>query len=292
MRRFSEPADLALNLRNLILLAEEKGEQPWLRLFCHPKLGRLLVIDRELQHVEAWQALYHEPLVHLASAFVPVVKKVLILGGGSLFAAREVLRYPTVQRCTLVDHDPRVVRMMVEHYEHARSVISDFRFHYVAADALDYTRSSREAFDLIINDCFDLARESARGSMSYALLSDHLAPGGVCSDMIYRDLLEPGYVTATSRILRGLGAAIGALIFVPEYPGVLHALTVWGSSALDQRARVPLNGAQREWCREGRSGLEFYDPAYLSFHLYLPPLFRRHWDRDLPEEGVPEPEFA
>lgn len=288
MRRFAEPRDLAINLQGLEVLADEQTEIQHLRLFRHAKLGRVLVIGDEVQHVEAWQALYHEPLVHLPAAFLPEVGSVLVLGGGSLFAAYEALKYPTVARCTLVDHDARVIDLMARHYQHARKVISDPRFHYVVADALDYVRASTETFDLIINDCLDLTADPYRRCQPYGLLADRLAPGGVCSDLIYRDIFEPGLVALTRRTVGEIGTSIAALVFVPEYPGVLHALTIWGSAALSQSARRPLNRLQLQWCTGSRPDLAFYDPSYLPFHLYLPPLFQRYWATASGEKGLPE----
>jgi hypothetical protein len=99
--------------------------------------------------------------------------------------------------------------------------------------------------------------------------------------MIYRDMLDTGYINTTLRALQDFGPVIGSLLFVPEYPGVLHALAMWGSPALDQSARTPLNRVQLRWCSEARPDLAFYDPRNLAFHLYLPPLFRRNWNGSL-----------
>src|ERR1041385_5560414 len=109
MPSYIELADLAVSFQGLELVEAHSEPPQKIELWRHPTLGKILVIDGEVQHVEEWQPLYHEPLVHLPSAFVPEIREALILGGGSLFAAAEVLRYTTIQRCILVDHDPRII---------------------------------------------------------------------------------------------------------------------------------------------------------------------------------------
>lgn len=277
MARFAEPADLAINLKDLRVLGGVQSGANALRLFHHQTLGRILIINNEVQHVEAWQALYHEPVVHLSAAFLPRLEDVLILGGGSLFAAREVLRYPSVIRCTLVDHDPEVLSLMKEHYPHARTVMGDPRFRYLPADAAEYLRNTSDNFDLIINDCFDVLAEKRCGIDIFALVRDRLKTIGACSDLVYRHILENEYVTETRKLIPPPNASIAALVTVPEYPGVLHALTVWGGAPLRQDARLPVNKTQLQWCATGSPQLEFYDPRYLPAHLYLPPFLRKLW---------------
>lgn len=278
MGTFSEPADLAINLRNVELVEEHDSSLQNIRLFRHPTLGLALVINDELQHVEAWQALYHEPLVHLPTAFVPILETALVLGGGSLFAAHQLLKYPTLTQCTLVDHDPSVLEMMVRHYPHARTVIANSRFRYVQADALAFLKQIDEQFDLILNDCLDFLHPTgSTNDRLLALLSKALRPDGICSDLIYKHIKTADYLSATKASLGARHVAL-SLVTAPEYPGALHALTMWGSSKLDQSARQPLNQVQLNWQQQIElADLEFYDPRFLAFHLYLPPYLRDAW---------------
>jgi spermidine synthase len=272
MVRFCEDRDLAINLRNLRRLAAIESAVQKIELFQHPSLGKILKIDGEIQHVERWQALYHEPLVHLPSTFVPEIKEVLVLGGGSLFAAFEVLRYSSVTKCTLVDHDPAVIELMVKHYPHAAAVIKSPRFSYVQQNAISFLRTSNDTYDLVLNDCFDSLSVSAAIKQSvFQLMSDRLARGGVCADPIYRHIFENSYIARTHAALKGKRRAY-SLIAIPEYPGVMHVLACWGGSRVSQSLRTPINRVQRIWQRrKPKPPLEFYDPRFLSFYLYLPP---------------------
>jgi len=113
---------IGISLGNLELLARRRGAFGPVAVFRHPELGKIFVLNGEVQHVEAWAPLYHEPLVHLPATFVRTVTDALILGGGTLYAAAEVLKYRSVKRVVLLDHDPNVSQMASEHYEHAEHV--------------------------------------------------------------------------------------------------------------------------------------------------------------------------
>ncbi|MEQ1814776.1 MAG: hypothetical protein ABL860_10065 [Candidatus Nitrotoga sp.] len=279
MRRFQEDRDLAINLRDLRLINSFESSVQKVELYAHKSVGKILVINDELQHVEKWQALYHEPLVHLPSAFIPEVREVLILGGGSLYAASEVLRYPTVTRCTLVDHDPRVIDLMVRFYPHAQKVTEDCRFQYVEADALEFLAATRQRFDLVINDCLDAGEASVTtGTSVYKTMTGCLSDAGACSDLVYRHIFECCSTHNARKALRKAKCAL-SLVFVPEYPGTLHILMCWGDH-VGQTLKATRNECQQAWIKKPKSGpvLQFYNPAFLAFHLFIPPTVKGIWN--------------
>lgn len=275
--KFVERVDLAQQFNNLELLEEFSEPPQSIKLFKHDKLGKLLIIDREVQHVEAWQALYHEPLIHLTASFIQNIEKALILGGGSLFAAKEILRYPTLKKCILIDHDERVIDLMCRYYDHASTVISDNRFKYYEMDASVYIKQCKEKFDIIINDCFDLVELSLNGEViTFKKLTTLLKNGGACSDLIYRHIFEKVLVRQTISMLNLVGKAAYSLVIVPEYPGVLHLLAMWGNDNIKQKSKQTLNEVQLKWQADSSfSGFQYYSLNYRSFYLYLPPYIKR-----------------
>ncbi|MCK5542588.1 MAG: polyamine aminopropyltransferase [Desulfobacterales bacterium] len=74
-----------------------------------------LFLNGNLQLCSLDEARYHEPLVHPAMNLVPQRKKVLILGGGDGCALREVLKYKEVEQVMLVDLDPGMTQLAMEH---------------------------------------------------------------------------------------------------------------------------------------------------------------------------------
>jgi spermidine synthase len=277
MIAFTEDFDLAIHFRNLELVEAPDSPVQEIRLLRHPQLGYLLTINGELQHAQAWQALYHEPLVHVPTSFLREVRDVLILGGGSLFAAAEALKYPSLRQCILVDHDRTVLDLMARYYDHARQVLADRRFTWVEGDALAFVRRCGDQFDLIVNDCLDLLATEPRPGSPFRLLADRLTEDGVCADLIYRHLWEQTHLQRTRQHLAEFANRAVSMVVVPEYPGVLHALVMWGTAAIAQDASKPRNRVQMGWVEAGRSPCQFYDPRFLAFHLYLSPLLAGAW---------------
>lgn len=264
-----ESGDVSLHLSDLAEVANCRTMHAHVVVYRHRRLGQVLVLDGEIQHVEAWAPLYHEPLVHLAAAFVEVPRSVLLLGGGSLFAAREVLKYRTIQRVLMLDRDQELLDVVTQHYEHAQDVRRDPRLEIRFVEAFGGLASLKENFDLIINDCDDL---TARGRRIFQELAFLLRPSGICSDVMFRHCLDLPYVEETTRILAAQQSWAMSLIFVPEYPGILHLLTLWSnSSRLSQKARSPANREQLSWISAPDSNpCAYYDPRYFAYHLHLP----------------------
>jgi spermidine synthase len=64
-----------------------------------------LFLNNNLQFSSRDEYRYHEALVHPGLAAVPNPRRVLILGGGDGLALREILKYPSIEEITMVDHD-------------------------------------------------------------------------------------------------------------------------------------------------------------------------------------------
>ena len=274
---YYENEPVSLFLKNLKQIESYKSPKQFVELFEHQWLGKVLIINGEIQHIEKYQPLYHELLVHLPIAFIPVVRTVLIVGGGSLFAAYEALKYPTVERVILCDYDYSVLELMAAHYSHAKKVLQDKRFHYVESDGRVFIQEHRETYDLIINDCFNLAAESNQSNMSYfSLLSNLCTSPGVCVDIVYRHIFDKQVTIDTLTYLSSENNLALALVTVPEYPGILHVETIWGkSSNISQNLKNTINLYQKEVIAEKRaSPFCYFSPAYIPFYLYLPPYIR------------------
>jgi spermidine synthase len=270
---------IGISLGNLEPLARRRGAFGPIAVFRHPELGKIFVLNGEVQHVEAWAPLYHEPLVHLPAAFVRTVRDVLILGGGTLYAAAEVLKYPSLKRVVLLDHDSTVSQLASEHYEHARACFSDKRFTIVHKDAYSTMAGFQNQFDLIINDGADLItaassqRENGFDLDLFRSMTRALKPNGVCADVIYRHMFERERTISTIKRLRERTRFALSLVFLPEYHGVLHILSIWGkrSSNVSQTMAKPLNQEQQRWMKMPNiSPCVYYDPRFLHYYLYLP----------------------
>lgn len=148
------------------------------------KVGYSLFLNGNLQFNSFDEYRYHEALVHPGfAAFNGDAKRVLILGGGDGLAAREVLKYKTVEQVQLVDLDPAMTQVaysvpaLGELNKHA---FEDPRVQVTNTDAFVWLDNvSTEPFDVVIID-FPDPNNFALGKLYttrfYNLLKQKLKP--------------------------------------------------------------------------------------------------------------------
>jgi len=146
--------------------------------------GKMLILDGDTQSSQADEKIYHETLVHPAMASVDDRGEVLILGGGEGATLREVLRAPSVRRCTMVDIDGEVVELSKKYLaEWSDGAFDDPRARVIIGDALKFLKEDRHRYGVIVSDL----TEPLPDSPSFPLFNGEvfrdikarLAPGGV-----------------------------------------------------------------------------------------------------------------
>lgn len=119
------------------------------------RTGFQLYLNGNLQFSSSDEYRYHEALVHPAVATAPSVGNVLVLGGGDGLALRELLKYPSVQRVTLVDIDPEMTALSEAFPPLAKlneGALKDPRLTIVNEDAMIWLESVTDNFDLVLID--------------------------------------------------------------------------------------------------------------------------------------------
>lgn len=273
---FYEKENISLYLDNLKLLESMVTLKQKIEIYRHDTLGLVLVINGEIQHIENYQCMYHEQLVHLPISFCDCPQTALVLGGGSLFAAYELLKYPSIQAITLCDHDYTVLKLMEHYYNHAKTVLADKRFHFVENDGVEFLDSDKTHYDVIVNDCFNLLKESnTYGYSFFKKMNDMLTDKGVCSDIIYRHIFDGTITHDSIQEIKKCSNIALSLVTVPEYPGILHIQTIWGKNKnIAQTSKSTLNSFQKKCLETNNLPFEFYSPQNLPYYLYLPPYIK------------------
>lgn len=277
--QFYEKDFVSLYLSNLKKIEELTSTKQKLTMYIHPQLGYIFTINDEIQHVEKYQTLYHEMLVHLPMSFICKPQDALIIGGGSLFAAHEILKYPTIKNLTLCDYDHTVLELMKKYYPHAREVMNSPKFNFVENDGIDFIKNIDKEYDIIINDCFNLPQESENNNINlFHLLSNALSECGICCDIIYRHIFDRKTTIDTLKELCVYQNVAFSLVTVPEYPGVLHLETMWGNNNnLNQKQTQVFNEYQKQFILKEKNPFDYYNPQYLSYYLYLPPYITKQF---------------
>ena len=193
-----------------------------------------LFINGNIQFSSVDEHRYHEALVHPAMQRARRRERVLILGGGDGLAVRQVLTYPEVQQIVLVDLDPGMTRLGLEHPLMRRlneGVMHDPRVEIVNADAMSWLHENRvaERFDVILIDLPDPNNESLAKLYSVSFYR-----------LVRRALREGGTMTAQS----------AASYFSPN--------AFWSIHRTIEAAFCPPNG-----CAPSR-------PQVLPYHVWVP----------------------
>jgi spermidine synthase len=146
--------------------------------------GVRLFLNGNLQFHSRDEYRYHEALVHPAMAGQGAPKNVLVLGGGDGMAAREILKYPSVERVTLVELDPRMTQLfstqpLLRELNH--DALRSPKLTVVNADAFAWLQQSTDHYDVIVIDFPDPTNFSIGKLYTlsfYRLVEQHLAASG------------------------------------------------------------------------------------------------------------------
>ncbi len=167
--------------------------------------GKALVLDGKWQSSTVDEFLYHEPLVHPPLLVHGNPRRVLVLGGGEGATVREVLRWKTVERVTMVDIDGEVVAACREHLpEMHQGAFDDPRTELIIGDALEVLDAHEGSWDVILSDLSDPIEEGP----SYRLFTrDYfekvrraLAPDGVF--VVQAGPVAPAEIRLHARLVR------------------------------------------------------------------------------------------
>jgi spermidine synthase len=156
-----------------------------------------LYLNGNLQFSSRDEYRYHEALVHPAMGRVASPRNVLILGGGDGLAAREVLRYPSVERVTLVDLDPAMTKLFARSGFLTRlngGALTDKRLTVVNADGFRWVREATGRYDAVIVDFpdpVDFSVGKLYTETFYRSLVRLLAPGAMVTVQSTSPLVAP-----------------------------------------------------------------------------------------------------
>lgn len=187
------------------------------------KHGRALLLDELWMTSEGDEFYYHEMIAHPAMTTAPQIERVLVIGGGDGGTIREVLSYPEVKECVLVEIDGLVVEACRAWLPTIGTAWEDPRLTVVIEDAIAWVQApGRGKFDVILVDGSDPVgpAEGLFGTPFYEACRSILHPHGVLvtqseSPVIYRET----HLMAVRRLEEVFGNAWPYYSVVPIYNG-------------------------------------------------------------------------
>ena len=117
--------------------------------------GKMLLNDGLIMVTERDEFAYHDMITHVPLFVHPNPKQVLVIGGGDGGTAREVIRHPSVENCTMVEIDAMVVDACKQHIPQTSSALNDDRITLIIGDGVKFVKETEQKFDVIIVDSTD-----------------------------------------------------------------------------------------------------------------------------------------
>ena len=216
-------------------LADEKSRYQKIRIFDTVANGRVMTLDDVVQITTRDESAYAEMLTHLPFFEHGAVKRVMIVGGGDLSIADEMLKHPSVKEVVLVDIDGQVIELCRRFFGEINArAFRDRRLKIEVADAFEYLgrTESKKRFDLIIGDRPDPIGpgKALFGDTFYDRVRGALRPGGFATFQTGVPFYQPWEITEALEDLRRFFPASGLyLTVVPTYVGGYMALSWAGT---------------------------------------------------------------
>ncbi len=160
-------------------------QTPYQKIIVTAQKGRIqFYINGAIQFDSIDEYRYHESLVHPVMNIAQKHEEVLIIGGGDGMALREVLKYESVEKVTLVDLDPSITKLFKDN-----PLLSQLNNHayqnnkvtVLNKDAWKFIEQSTQLYDVIITDLPDpnnLSLSRLYSQTFYKLLKSHLSHTG------------------------------------------------------------------------------------------------------------------
>ncbi|QCI22664.1 polyamine aminopropyltransferase [Buchnera aphidicola] len=125
-------------------------------IFENAVFGKVMAIDNIVQTTERDEFIYHEMLTHVPIFSHGSIKNVLIIGGGDGGILREVCRHKTIENITMVEIDVNIIDLCKKYFpNHSNNAYQDSRLKLIIDDGLNFTKNTKDKFDLIISDSTD-----------------------------------------------------------------------------------------------------------------------------------------
>lgn len=138
------------------VLFEGKSEFQDVLVFRSSTYGTVLVLDGVIQVTERDEHAYQEMIAQIPLHCHPDPQSVLIVGGGDGGVLREVCRHPGVQHVTMCEIDEMVCNVSKKYLSGSTATaFNDPRVTLVHADAAEYVKDKKEAYDVVIVDSSD-----------------------------------------------------------------------------------------------------------------------------------------
>lgn len=173
--------NVATSFKVKSVLHSEQSKYQKIEVLDTHAVGKLLLLDGKTMVSNIDEFVYHEVMGNIPAMVHPKIKNVLIIGGGDGGIVREFVKHPEIERIDLVEIDERVIEVSKIYFPECTSGLSDKRVNVKPQDGVEYIKSFKNFFDVIIIDSTD-PEDFAAGLFTqefYKYVSDALTENGI-----------------------------------------------------------------------------------------------------------------
>jgi spermidine synthase len=211
---------------------------------------------------------------------------VLVIGGGDGGTVREVLRHPSVEKCSLVEIDELVVNACREHIPQTAACLSDPRVEVLITDGVEFVRKTKRKFDIIIVDSTDPIGAAAPlfGQEFYKNVTSALTLGGI----VVSQAASPFYEKETQLSMLEIQQSLFKNVHMFNFSNLSYPGGLWSFSYASQTC-CPIEGLDSKRVNDLALEFYYYNESVHKAAFCLPSFMSRGLEAHLsplPKEGV------
>ncbi|MEZ4816179.1 MAG: polyamine aminopropyltransferase [Bdellovibrionota bacterium] len=267
---------------------KEKSELQLVEVHNTEAWGKTLVCNGQIVCADKDEFIYHEMMTHVPMFVHPDPARVLIIGGGDLGVAREVLKHNSLIECVCIEPDAKVIEAAKRHFEWPAQVMADSRFELVIGTLASFMEKSEKQFDVVLVDTYSTSAEptTLHSEEFYESLKYVLAAGGV----IVSQAESPLFNADTQKALRRTLSTVFSKVFIYNYSNATYPGGLW-SFAFSSESFHPLDDFDREKATKSQIDFRYYSPE-LHYASFILPAFMKKNLRDTEAKVEPSAEPA
>lgn len=155
---FTDKDDMqALSLRYTgDVLFNETTDFQQVRVFDTLAYGKMLAINNMVMCTERDEFHYHEMIVHPVAQLSKNLKNVLVIGGGDGGTIRELFKYSSIEKVTMVEIDEAVINASKKHLPTLNTEFGNPKLNLIVGDGIEHVRNAKAGtYDFVIVDGSD-----------------------------------------------------------------------------------------------------------------------------------------
>lgn len=227
----THPSGLMLSFTVEETLCETKSPFQKIGFYRTAQDGVLFMLDDAVMLTERDEYVYHEMITNIPLFSHPNPKRVLIVGGGDLGAAREALKHPGIEEVHTCEIDGAVVDLSIKYLPWAAKVAADPRNKISVKDGWDLLKGGevKGRYDVILMDLSDAiglykTDHAARlfTPEFFQLLREASTPDGIIAGQCESAFYHVDFIAAIRRELSaGWREVHNFVAAISTYPGGL-----------------------------------------------------------------------